>query len=168
MSTNASRIEALQNTAMFGAVNRETVAFLLERARVVDIKQGDYFFREGERGGAAFLLERGRVSILKAWNGQDHFLRHLGSGDCFGEVALLDFGPRSGSVLADVDSLALEISAKDLTAVSLRDAEQFALIYMNLGRELSRRLRDADDRLFRARLEDSAFSEGYAVSASSL
>jgi hypothetical protein len=30
------------------------------------------------------------------------------------------------------------------------DAEQFALIQMNIGREMSRRLRDADEQLFRA------------------
>ena len=163
-----SRIEALQRTAMFGAINEETILLLLERAKVVEVAAGEYYFQEGERGNSAYLLEAGEITVLKEWGNERHVLRRLAAGDCFGEVALLDFGKRSASILADVDTRALEISATDLQAVAKRDPEQFALIYMNLGRELSRRLRDADDRLFRARFEDSSFSEGYAFAAYSL
>jgi len=62
-------------------------------------------------------------------------------------------------VLADQDCRALEITARDLQQVAKRDAEQFGLIYMNLGRELSRRLRDADERVFRARFEAREIGE---------
>jgi CRP/FNR family cyclic AMP-dependent transcriptional regulator len=165
---NRSRITALQRTAMFGAIHEGIIELLLERADVVQVPAGDFYFREGDRGNSAYLLEEGEISVLKEWGNELQLLRHLEAGDCFGEMALLDFGKRSASVRADVDTSAIEISARDLRAVAKRDPEQFALIYMNLGRELSRRLRDADDRLFRARFQDSAFSEGYAFAASSL
>ncbi len=99
----------------------------------------------GARGGARFSLPRAR--------GGAGLIRELAEGDCFGEVALLDLGPRSASGRADVDSVALEIGALDLPEVAGRDPEQFALIYMNLGRELSRRLRAADERLFQAKVD---------------
>jgi CRP-like cAMP-binding protein len=104
--------------------------------------------------------------VIKHWNGRAHVLRELAAGDCFGEVALLDFGPRSASVRANEDCEALELSALDLRQLAEHDPVQFALIYMNLGRELSRRLRDADERLFGSRFgpAESHAAEGYEFS----
>jgi hypothetical protein len=48
-----------------------------------------------------------------------------------------------------------------IRGVAVNDPEQFAMIYMNLGRELSRRLREADERLFKARLEYTGVAEGW-------
>jgi len=73
----------------------------------------------------------------------------------------LDFCPRSASVLAKEDSSALVISARDLEKISRHNSEEFALIYMNLGRELSRRLRKADDRLFQGFVEAKHLASGY-------
>lgn len=162
----AGRIDGLRSTAMFGALNDDAIGFLLERAKPRSVPAGGSFFEQGERGTSAFLLERGRASVIKLRGAAEYALRELAAGDCFGEVALLDFGPRSASVRAVVDCDALEIDALDLRRLATRDVEQFALIYMNLGRELSRRLRDADERLFRTRFElaDRAVAEGYEFS----
>ena len=76
-------------------------------------------------------------------------------------VALLDFGPRSASVRALVPCSGLEISARALRQLSEAHLKDFALVYMNLGREVSRRLRKADDRLFQALLEKAPAAEGW-------
>ena len=70
----------------------------------------------------------------------------------------------SGRALEDCD--ALELSSRALHALSRSQLDQFALIYMTLGRELCRRLRRADERLFQAKLEvgEPAVS-GYDFSA---
>ncbi len=154
----------LRRMSIFGGIQTGILDHLIELAQPVTVVEGEFFFQEGSRGTSAFVLEDGRVSILKSRDGTNQLLRHLETGDCFGEVALLDFGPRSASVLADVDCKAIEISAGNLLEISKIDLEQFALIYMNLARELSRRLRAADDRLFAARLEGSAFATDYAFS----
>jgi CRP-like cAMP-binding protein len=158
------RIEALQATAMFGAVDDEVAAFVLEGAGTRSIARGSHFFRQGDRGSSAFLLERGAVSVVKEWGDERRLLRHLHAGDCFGEVALLDFGARSASVVADEDCAALEITAPLLRRIGRQAPQQFALIYMNLGRELGRRLRDADERLFRSHVAvvPGDVAEGYA------
>lgn len=161
------RIEVLRAAAMFGALSDEAIGFLLERAKPRRVAAGSRFFEQGEQGTSAFLLERGRASVIKNSNGHEHTLRELGPGDCFGEVALLDFGPRSASVRADEECEALEWTAIDLRRLGERFPEQFTLIYMNLGRELSRRLRDADERLFRARIQatDAQAANDYEFSA---
>jgi len=109
---------------------------------------GKFFFQENEPGTSMFVLREGRVAILKCWGERSHLVRYLKSGDCFGEMALLDLYPRSASVLAVDRSIAIEIPADSLHQLYQQDLEQFALIFMNIGRELSRRLRDADSRLF--------------------
>lgn len=160
-----TRIEALKGSPMFGAVLDEVVELIVEQAATVEVPAGDYFFRQGERGNTAYLLERGEVEILKSWQGDEHLLRRLSEGDFFGEVALLDFGDRSASVRALSDSQALVIGARQLKLVAKQNPEQFGLIYMNLGRELARRLRDADERVFREGRETRTTIEGYAYAA---
>ena len=79
-------------------------------------------------------------------------LRHLEFGDCFGEMALMDLVPRSASVRAVEHCVAIELATAHLHGLYKHDAEQFALIQMNIGREVCRRLRITDDLLFRERM----------------
>ena len=153
------RIQLLKNMPIFGGLNDDTLALILDLTRSVIVAEGEYFFRQGDAGNATFVLERGRVAILKWWEEVHHLLRTLGPGDCFGEMALIDFGPRSASVQAEVESEAIEMSPSCLLEVAKQDLEQYAMIYMNMARELSRRMRHADERLFRAMLE-SRIGEG--------
>lgn len=155
------RIGLLQDMPVFGGLARETLALLLGRARDVRVDAGDYFFHEGEPGRTAYVLERGRVRILKGWRGRFERLRELGAGDCFGEMSLIDFGPRSASVLALEPCAALELSGADLRAVLHHDASEYALVTLNMARELSRRMRDADTRLFAAHMEGVPGAQGY-------
>ncbi len=99
-----------------------------------------------------FVLESGQVSVLKSWDGRDFVLRYMTPGSCFGEMALVEPSNRSASVLAVADCKALEITAQDLFELYGKDIEQFALIYMNIARELSRRLRDSDRRFFEMKI----------------
>jgi CRP/FNR family cyclic AMP-dependent transcriptional regulator len=147
------RIELLQRTPIFGAIQARTLEVLLRGTVNVEVPAGVLFFREGDAANAMFVLESGRVSVVKRRGGADHHLRDLSAGDCFGEMALIDMSPRSASVIALEDCSAIRLTNADLYRVYQSDLEQFALIQMNLARELSRRLRIANERLFGAELE---------------
>ena len=146
------RIELLQQMPIFGAISEEALAFLLEPAAEVRFAAGAWLFREGDPAQSMYVLESGRVAILKSWGGRDLLVRELGQGDCIGEMALLDLFPRSASVQAVEDCVAIELTAAHLMRLYEHDLEQFALIQMNLAREMSRRLRLTDDLLFRSRM----------------
>ena len=146
-------ISLLQDMPVFGGTSEDTLRLLLSLAPIVEVKRGDYFFRQGEPGESMFVLEQGRVAVLKGWNGHNYLLRKLSDGDCFGEMALMDLHPRSASVIALDLCRAIEVDTRALQAVHQHNLEQFALIQMNMGREVSRRLRDANERLFRHRME---------------
>jgi CRP-like cAMP-binding protein len=149
-------IELLQKMPIFGGIREDTLRFLIAASPVVQVRADDYYFREHDRAESMFVLEAGRVAVLKNWDGADRLLCYLGQGDCFGEMALMDLAPRSASVRAVEDSTALELSAASLYELYKQDVEQFAMIEMNMGREVCRRLREIDDQLFRMQMRARA------------
>ncbi|MGZ5240461.1 MAG: Crp/Fnr family transcriptional regulator [Caldimonas sp.] len=151
-----TRIELLQGMAVFGAIRDDALAFLLEQSRERVVPAGDFFFRENDAASSMFVLESGAAAVVKGWRGHDFVVHTLAAGDCFGEMALMDLFPRSAGVRADADCRAIELGAGDLLSLFERDAEQFALIQMNIGREVCRRLRATDELLFRARMGEKS------------
>lgn len=147
-----ARIKLLQQMPIFGGIKTETVDFLLGLCPITAVDAGGYFFREGEPGDAMFVLEAGRAEALKSWQGQDYLLHTMEQGDCFGEMAVMDHAPRSASLRAIEACSAISISSAALYKVYAHDLKQFTLIQMNMGREVSRRLREADERLFGVRM----------------
>ncbi|HEX7155987.1 MAG TPA: cyclic nucleotide-binding domain-containing protein [Burkholderiaceae bacterium] len=143
------RIALLQRMPIFGAVRADILRLLLELSRLVRVGRQEFFFREGDPADCMYVLESGRAEVLKRWKGEQAWLHSLEQGDCFGEMALMDLFPRSASVRAIEDCTAIELPVASLYRISERDLEQFALIEMNMGREISRRLRESDERLFR-------------------
>ena len=144
-----NRIEALQAMPIFGGIRKDILEFLLGASEVLSVSKDNYFFREKDRADAIYVLENGEVAVLKLWNGRQHILRHLQQGDCFGEMAIMDLFPRSASIRAVVSCTAIQLSTASFQKIYEMDLEQFAIIQMNIGREISRRLRVADEQLFR-------------------
>jgi CRP/FNR family transcriptional regulator, cyclic AMP receptor protein len=137
-----ARIKCLQQMPIFGGIQADILQFLLGLCPVVSVPTNKFFFREHDQADSMFVLEAGKAAVLKSWRGQDYLLRTLKEGDCFGEMAIMDVCPRSASCTA----------VTNLYQVYARDLKQFALIQMNMGREICRRLRESDNRLFSARM----------------
>ena len=147
----AARFDLLQRMPVFGAMREDALRLLLERAREREAKAGAHFFRENDPADSMFVIESGRVAVVKCLRDEAYVLRRLGPGDCFGEMALMDLASRSASVLVEQDCTAIEIGSADLLHLFEHDPEQFALIQMNIGREVCRRLRALDELLFQER-----------------
>ena len=143
-----ARIELLQRMPVFGGIRADVLQFLLGLCPVVSVPANAYFFREHDQADSMFILEAGKVAVLKSWRGREYLLGTLKEGDCFGEMAVMDLCPRSASVRAIEDCTAIHLSAANLHRLYDQDLKQFALIQMNMGREVSRRLREADNQLF--------------------
>ena len=144
-----ARIKLLQGMPIFGGIRADVLQFLLGLCPVVSVPTNEYFFHEHDQADSMFVLEAGKVAVLKSWRGQEYLLKILKEGDCFGEMAVMDLSPRSASIRAVEDCAAIRVSAANLYKLYEQDPKQFALIQMNMGREVTRRLREADDRLFK-------------------
>ena len=149
------RIHLLMQIPVFGAIREEIIAALIERAPLIKVERGEYLFREGDTGTSMYIIEVGQMSVIKNWDGNAYLLKQLGQGDCIGEMALFDFFPRSASIISTEHTELIEITAADLLGIYHQDLEQFTLLQMNLGREVTRRLRGADEQLFHQRMQAS-------------
>jgi NADH dehydrogenase FAD-containing subunit len=76
---------------------------------------GDEVVRQGEEGDCAYLVQSGRLQALR----DGRAVGELGGGDCFGEIALLQDGPRTATVRC--------LSACELTAISRDDFHSLAV-----------------------------------------
>ena len=150
-----NRIEALQGMPIFGGIRKDILEYLLGASEMLSVPKDTFFFHEKDRADALYVLEAGEVAVLKLWNGQQNVLRNLQQGDCFGEMAIMDLFPRSASIRAVTPCTAIQLSTASFQKIYEMDLEQFALIQMNIGREVSRRLRVADEQLFRVSMGDA-------------
>ena len=150
------RVHMLQNVPTFGGINDDVLSFLLDHSKTKEHKAGDVIFREGDYTASMFVIEEGEVAIYKQKAGEDCLMVILGEGDCLGEMALFDYMPRSASALAKTDCRLIEITSQNLYDIYKKDMEQFALIQMNLGREIARRLRKADELCVKCPLRSDA------------
>ena len=149
------RLELLAEMPAFGGMNAATLELVARLAEPVEVSAGEHFFREGDETQIMYVLQTGQVEIYKTWQSSSKVLRRMKAGDCFGEMALIDLFPRSASALAVESSKALKITPPILHEIYQQDLEQFAMLQMNMGRELSRRLRRVDELLFTVLMGES-------------
>lgn len=156
MTVGMETIGLLQNMPVFGAVSEPALRMLLDGSETRHFAAGEAIIEEGEEARAFYVLESGRVRVERSHGGTAMPLSELRPGDCFGEMAIIECAPRSATVVALEECVALRVPLSALTVLMEADLEQFVLIQMNLARELSRRLRAADQQVFelRTRVED--------------
>jgi CRP-like cAMP-binding protein len=106
---------------------------------------GSVIFREGDPGKALFVLTKGHASACLAQPaGSDIRLVTFAPGTVFGELAILDGGPRSATVCAD-DAVDCYLLSREKFGSLETDAPAVAIkLLANLGAELSTRLRKAN------------------------
>ncbi|GAV20431.1 cAMP-activated global transcriptional regulator CRP [Mariprofundus micogutta] len=144
------KIAMMQSMPVFGGVSGEALKFLLSLSERRNFNRWDYIFHEGDTAASMFVIQSGEVAVLKLREEHELLLKELQQGDCFGEMALLDLYSRSCSVQALNDVEVIEISQSAVFKLHEHNLEQFTIIQMNIGREISRRLRLTGDQLFLA------------------
>lgn len=135
----------LRNIGLFGALSDEVLAHLASTLSVSTPAAGTVVFREGDEARDMFVLVEGELEVVKrSHRGTDARVAMLGPGDWFGEMSVVDVQPRSATVRTLAPSRLLRITSADLDSLYRYDVKSYAIIVLNLARELSRRLRVAD------------------------
>jgi CRP/FNR family transcriptional regulator, cyclic AMP receptor protein len=86
----------LANVPIFSGCSKRELAIIARASKEVAHGEGTVIAREGERGVGLFLILEGRCDVTIGGRSK----AKLGPGDFFGEVALLDGGPRTATVTA--------------------------------------------------------------------
>ncbi|MFT5680294.1 MAG: CRP-like cAMP-binding protein [Myxococcota bacterium] len=99
--TPARLTRFLSTTDYFRDVDILSLSAVANRFEVVYISRGEELFEEGSRGEAWYIIVEGGIDLLgDTPSGERLLLVHLGAGDGFGEIALLENVPRTASALA--------------------------------------------------------------------
>jgi CRP/FNR family transcriptional regulator, cyclic AMP receptor protein len=110
--------EMLAGVELFEHLDAGDRARLAESIRARSLKAGEILFRAGDPGEALFIVLAGEVELFIRDNaGQKIPLTIAGPGQLFGELALLDRGPRTATAEALTDSELLSLSRDDLIAL---------------------------------------------------
>jgi sulfate permease, SulP family len=130
---------------LFSSLAGTEIAMLGGYMRRATYPGGSVIFRQGDAGKELFIITRGHASArLGQAAGGDIRLATFAPGTFFGELAILDAGPRSATVMADEDVRCHVLSDAKFSAL-MSDAPLVAIrLLANLGRELSGRLRRAN------------------------
>jgi CRP/FNR family transcriptional regulator, cyclic AMP receptor protein len=107
--------ELLALVPFFQLLDAEERKFLAGELDVVRFRKGDMVFNYADPGDAMFVVRSGEVEVFfKDDTGGRIVLETLTDGDFFGELSLLDNGPRTASVVVTRDLEALRVDRNDL------------------------------------------------------
>ena len=101
----AEWVPVLAEVPLFGNLSRRHLKRVASLARMRRFAAGTLIVRAGDAGSAFYVLIDGAARVVPP-KGRP---RRLGSGDFFGEMALLDDSPRSADVVADGEVLTMTI-----------------------------------------------------------
>jgi CRP-like cAMP-binding protein len=91
--------QTLGKIPLFSGIKPKELKKLGKRMSERSFNEGDEITREGESGIGFFVIEEGNASVSIG----GEIVRTLGPGAHFGEIALIDSGPRSATIIASTD-----------------------------------------------------------------
>jgi CRP/FNR family transcriptional regulator, cyclic AMP receptor protein len=115
--------------------------------RTVNFQCGDTIIAEGDLGDTAYLITAGSVKVSVSGGGTDKSVAELSVGEVFGEMSLIDPGPRSATVTALTDTECIVTTYDELMG-SLQEKPEWAIEFM---KTFVRRLRHMNDLVTRMR-----------------
>jgi CRP-like cAMP-binding protein len=117
-----------------------------EEGRVRDFTAGQFIVREGEEGHAFFIVAAGEVEVVKrAGTPEEVVLCTLKQGEFFGEMCILAPMARAASIRTSQPTRVIEIKAATLYHLYQKIPDQYAIVLLNLARDLARRLCHIDE-----------------------
>jgi CRP/FNR family cyclic AMP-dependent transcriptional regulator len=131
------RAELLSACPLFRGIGADGVAALAGRATEVDFPAGRVIARQGEIGTGFFVVVAGSVRVVR----DGDVLAHLGPGEFFGELSILDGQPRNAMVAAETAVTCLALASWDFEAALLANPA----LGLAILRGVATRLREATE-----------------------
>ncbi len=131
-----AKLELLGNVRLFSTCNKRELARIASLVDEVEAPKGKVIVRQGDPGRECFVIAGGKAKASIRGKGT----ATLGPGSFFGEMALLDQGPRSATVTAETDMRLLVLGSREFSAL----VNEVPTVGVRIMRGLAERLRDAE------------------------
>jgi CRP-like cAMP-binding protein len=135
MFSKKERVSRLGQVRLFKELSKSDLKELEDIGRVVEHAAGHTIIDQGESGAGFHMILSGEVKVVRG----GRTVARLGPGEAFGEMALIDGGPRTATVVAETDTTTFAIATWDFRAlVKKRPGMSWSLLL-----SMTERLREA-------------------------
>jgi CRP/FNR family transcriptional regulator, cyclic AMP receptor protein len=127
------KVELIKKVPLFAGCSKAELEEIAHIADEIDLSEGKEMTREGSRGREFFVLLEGSADVSK----DGRSINTLGSGDFFGEIALVSDSPRTATVTATSPVRALVITDRSFRRLLDEQPEIQRKVLMALAERLA-------------------------------
>ena len=138
--------EKLHKTVLFREFTDQEMSEFLDLLDPLSAEPGEIVVRQDDIGDCMFIVVQGTCRVVHHKGGREVELAVMREGDFFGELALVDEGPRSADVIAISEVSMLKISQAVIAAVAGVYPRAAFKLLIAIGRIMVERLRKANQR----------------------
>ena len=131
-----AKLELLGNVSLFSACSQANLSRIASLTEQITVPSGKVLTRQGEPGWEAFVIVEGKAKA--GMRGRSSV--PLGPGAFFGEMSLLDGGPRSATVTAETDMQLLVLDSRSFSSL----LDDVPAVRRNVMKGMAERLRTAE------------------------
>ena len=138
--------QILKGVELFRDLSDEQLDQISQISKKEIYSKGDTICKQGEPGDAMYVISSGQVEInVRDNKGNTYSALYLGAGQLVGEMALIDAGTRSASVIGvDNETVVYSIPNNKFTALCATDTAIGYIMMRNMAQDLSFKLRHRD------------------------
>ncbi|HYF12085.1 MAG TPA: cyclic nucleotide-binding domain-containing protein [Actinomycetota bacterium] len=129
-------LDLLAQVPLFEGLPKRTLKQLADHADVVTFNERDAIVEEGHAGGTFYVVVEGEAKVVR----RKRTIAHVVPGEFFGEISLLDGGPRTASVIAETPVTTIRIFKRSFDKLVAADPS----VASRMLAVVARRLREAE------------------------
>jgi CRP-like cAMP-binding protein len=118
MAVKTDPTESLRRVPLLAGLDRKELELLAKLAKEQRYEPGATIVRSGASGHGLYIIKEGNVSVVR--DGQK--VASMGPGQFFGEISVLDGGPRTADVRADTDTVCLTLISWEIKPLLMDNA----------------------------------------------
>jgi CRP-like cAMP-binding protein len=135
MSNLKETVTFLEKVSFFGGLKKRQLENLARRMVNRSYRKGDPIVVQGQGGEGFFIVTSGKAeAVRKRADGENLVVNEFSTGDFFGELALLDDGPRTATITATEETTCLVLVRWDFLSLLREDADMAVEILLELAR----------------------------------
>jgi CRP-like cAMP-binding protein len=135
--TRDRKTELIAATPLFEGIAEDDLDGIADRAVEAEYPAGAVIVREGEIGTGFFVVVSGTARVVR----DGRTIARVGPGEFFGELSVLDGGPRNAQVVADEPTVCIALASWELEAVIMEQPR----VALAMLRVLAARLRNVTE-----------------------
>lgn len=153
----------VRRVPLFAELDEGELRFVLRAARRLTFAAGARLVRQGQAADTALIMEHGRARVISVLpGGGETVVGELGPGSVLGEMALLDSGVRSASVVASEPTACLSMERDAFRLLIAQGNRAVLAINHRITLGLCQRLRMLNGRILAHGVGDALVSPGVA------